>query len=102
LEVGGKRVCAGLLKTESASEHIVVQNKTRPYISVSLHDMGVRCFKAAGLVKGDGRHNMTECYLVMDVDPEASMIGVRAKSKLKVTSLDHGDGWRGKDAVNRV
>jgi hypothetical protein len=45
---------------------------------------------------------MVKCHLVVDVNPKAAMISVRAESKLKVASLDDGDGWRGEDAVNRV
>jgi hypothetical protein len=45
---------------------------------------------------------MAKCQLVMDVNPKATMISVRAESKLKITSLDNRDRWRCEDTVDRV
>jgi hypothetical protein len=45
---------------------------------------------------------MAKCLLVMDINPKATMISVRAESKLKITSLDNRDRWRCEDTVDRV
>jgi hypothetical protein len=41
-------------------------------------------FQAASLGSGNHGHHMAKCYIVVNVDPEAPVVGVWAKAKFEI------------------
>jgi hypothetical protein len=102
LERGFKRVSAGLLKVVSTGKHVVFDNECSPSIGVLFDNAWVDQFQAACLCSEHRGHGVAKGIVVMNINPEATMVREGTEAKFKVPANIDVNGGRGEDTINRI
>jgi hypothetical protein len=68
-----------------AFQQVVFQNEVRPYVSIPFNYTWVSEFQATSLGSDNHGHHMAKGNVVVNVDPEALVVGVRAESKFEIS-----------------
>ena len=81
--------CQGIgavtLNLIGAFQQIVFQNEVGPYVGIPFNCTWISEFQATSLGSDNHGHHVAKCHIVVNVNPEAKVIGMRAESKFEIS-----------------